>query len=44
MFITDFILGPKGADYLKEVSPDSKNPITPTRFATLSNDEKNDRD
>jgi hypothetical protein len=35
---------PMGADYLKEVSLDSKNQITPTRFATLSNDEKNDRD
>jgi hypothetical protein len=39
-FITDFVLGPKGADYLKEVSPDSKNPITPTTFATLSDEEQ----
>lgn len=39
-FITDFVLGPKGAEYLKEVSPDSKNPITPTTFATLSDEEQ----
>ncbi|GEP44332.1 filamentous haemagglutinin family protein [Brevifollis gellanilyticus] len=39
-FITDFVLGPKGADYLKEVSPDSQNPITPASFASLSTDEQ----
>jgi filamentous hemagglutinin len=39
-FITDFVLGPKGADYLKEVSSNASNPITPASFVTLSDDEQ----
>lgn len=39
-FINNFVLGPKGAAYLKEVSANPSAPITPTSFVTLSSDEQ----
>lgn len=39
-FIQDFVLGPKGAGYLKEVSPNPSSPITPASFVTLPEDEQ----
>lgn len=39
-FITDFVLGPDGAAYLKEVSPNPASPITPAAFAALPDDQQ----
>ncbi len=39
-FITDFVLGPNGADYLKEVSSNPNAPITPSTFGLLSEEEQ----
>lgn len=39
-FIQDFVLGTKGAAYLKEVSPNPSSPITPSTFAGLPEDDQ----
>jgi filamentous hemagglutinin len=39
-FIQDFVLGTKGAAYLKEVFPNPSSPITPSTFAGLPEDDQ----